>query len=81
MNTFCSVCGVASPWFPYLQSLPRDILGIPLFWTGGAGAHADSGGPTEWLNGTEAWKMLFESAENHASLFVTSLRFWNIFGG
>ncbi|KAJ7740230.1 hypothetical protein DFH07DRAFT_839274 [Mycena maculata] len=57
--------GAASPWFPYLKSLPREIPGIPLFWT--SGAHC--GDPTEWLNGTEAWKMLFESEENHASLF------------
>ncbi|KAJ7820271.1 hypothetical protein B0H13DRAFT_1661011 [Mycena leptocephala] len=64
------VIGATSPWFPYLQSLPREIPGIPLFWGRGANqpSLAQYGGPAEWLNGTEAWKMLFDLADNDSSL-------------
>ncbi|KAF8215073.1 hypothetical protein K438DRAFT_2008546 [Mycena galopus ATCC 62051] len=56
------VIGAASPFLPYLQSLPREIPGIPLFWARGANQPSLSqyGPPTEWLNGTEASKMLFD---------------------
>ncbi|KAF7348189.1 SET domain-containing protein [Mycena sanguinolenta] len=63
------VNGATSPFLPYLKSLPREIPDIPLFW----GAHqptlAQYGPPMEWLNGTEASKILFDSGDNHNSLF------------
>ncbi|KAJ7464726.1 hypothetical protein B0H11DRAFT_2050948 [Mycena galericulata] len=59
--------GVASPWSPYLESLPREIPGIPLFWNSGADSQTDD--PMRWLNGTEARKILFQSEDNQASLF------------
>ncbi|KAJ7214005.1 SET domain-containing protein, partial [Mycena pura] len=63
--------GAASPWSPYLQSLPREIQGIPLFWNGGArngSQHTQNGSPIEWLNGTEAAKILFDSGDSQTSL-------------
>ncbi|KAK7022172.1 SET domain-containing protein [Favolaschia claudopus] len=53
--------GSASQFFPYLQSLPPDVPGMPLFWRGGAG-------PMEWLNGTEAWKMMSAPTEGTSLL-------------
>ncbi|KAJ7250045.1 hypothetical protein B0H12DRAFT_1121337 [Mycena haematopus] len=65
------VIGATSPFHPYLESLPREIPGIPLFWD--RGGHQPSlsqyGHPMEWLNGTEASKMLFDSGDNDNSLF------------
>ncbi|KAJ6508242.1 hypothetical protein C8R45DRAFT_437371 [Mycena sanguinolenta] len=65
------VNGATSPFLPYLKSLPREIPGIPLFWN--RGAHQPSltqyGPPVDWLNGTEASKILFDSGDNHNSLF------------
>ncbi|KAJ6622619.1 hypothetical protein B0H10DRAFT_2431791 [Mycena sp. CBHHK59/15] len=70
----------ASPWHGYLQSLPREIPGMPLFWTrGGAQVHEgqhkpDLGNsdPMEWLRGTEAAKILWDSGEDNPGLFVNS---------
>ncbi|KAJ7028472.1 hypothetical protein C8F04DRAFT_1119455 [Mycena alexandri] len=65
------VIGATSPWFPYLQSLPREIPGIPLFWGRGVEnqqSFPQNGDPLEWLNGTEAWKMLFDSVDSDSSL-------------
>ncbi|KAJ6504744.1 hypothetical protein C8R47DRAFT_157139 [Mycena vitilis] len=63
--------GSRSPWAPYLQSLPREIPGIPLFWHGGAnqpGLPQSGSSPLEWLNGTEASKMLFGLGDSGSSL-------------
>ncbi|KAJ7490544.1 hypothetical protein FB451DRAFT_621547 [Mycena latifolia] len=61
----------ASPWSAYLKSLPREMPGIPLFWTSGADSQNKHGDPIEWLNGTEAGKMLFDddAGDNHSGLF------------
>ncbi|KAJ7696672.1 hypothetical protein B0H17DRAFT_389662 [Mycena rosella] len=58
--------GTASPWSAYLESLPRKIPGIPLFWTSGGRSQNDD--LTRWLNGTEAGKMLFDARDNHSGL-------------
>ncbi|KAJ7364877.1 hypothetical protein DFH08DRAFT_840207 [Mycena albidolilacea] len=64
------VIGATSPFFLYLQSLPRDLPSIPLFWACGANqpSLSEYGPPTEWLNGTEASKMLFDPGDNDTSL-------------
>ncbi|KAJ6583914.1 hypothetical protein DFH09DRAFT_1143797 [Mycena vulgaris] len=59
-----TVNGATSPWSAYLQSLPREIPGMPLFWT----THSQNGGLREWLNGTEGAKMLFDAEDNRPSL-------------
>ncbi|KAJ7133542.1 hypothetical protein C8R44DRAFT_24920 [Mycena epipterygia] len=53
-------CGAVSPWSAYLQSLPRTIPGMPLLWSNHS-LSQDEEDPTEWLKGTEAAKMLFDS--------------------
>ncbi|KAJ7668445.1 hypothetical protein DFH06DRAFT_1321698 [Mycena polygramma] len=62
--------GSRSPWAPYLNSLPQEIPGIPLFWHGGANQPGppQSGSPLEWLHGTEASKMLFGLGDSGSSL-------------
>ncbi|KAJ7160179.1 hypothetical protein C8R46DRAFT_1107268 [Mycena filopes] len=78
------VTGAASPWFPYLQSLPREIPNIPLFWARGVESPqslSQNGDPIEWLNGTEAWKMLFNSADSDSSLVKEIERYFHEVAG
>ncbi|KAJ7075784.1 hypothetical protein B0H15DRAFT_865764 [Mycena belliarum] len=61
------VNSATSPWSAYLESLPRKIPGIPLFWA--SGAHTKNGHAREWLHRTEAGKMLFGAGDCNSALF------------
>ncbi|KAJ7274064.1 hypothetical protein C8J57DRAFT_1178190 [Mycena rebaudengoi] len=61
----------SSSWYGYLQSLPVEIPGIPLYWTSGTestNSLPENSSPTEWLHGTEAEKSLLGSGESDHGL-------------
>ncbi|KAK2463049.1 hypothetical protein APHAL10511_004704 [Amanita phalloides] len=63
--------GKFSRWSGYLQSVPRDIVDIPVFWNSGTGAgemscHRQKDGTEalHWLRGTEVAKILTVGDDN-----------------
>ena len=49
--------GPESPWHGYFSSLPADGVDIAIFW--GLNGERDGVEAREWLEGTEAGKILF----------------------
>jgi hypothetical protein len=49
--------GSGSRWYGYLCSLPEDCVQIATFW--GVDGDRDGVEALNWLQGTEAWKLLF----------------------
>ncbi|KAF9463590.1 hypothetical protein BDZ94DRAFT_1297791 [Collybia nuda] len=57
--------GESSRWFGYLQSLPHNIVDLPIFWTHTTLAHSGDGQEgTMWLRGTEVLRHLQRTPEN-----------------
>ncbi|KAK6903011.1 hypothetical protein I204_07850 [Kwoniella mangroviensis CBS 8886] len=50
--------GEGSPFYGYLQSLPRDIIGLPIFWDLPEICGEDGKEAKKWLRGTEAEREL-----------------------
>ncbi|WVF72216.1 hypothetical protein IAT40_007028 [Kwoniella sp. CBS 6097] len=60
--------GTESPFYGYLQSLPREIIGLPLLWDVEDIRGEDGRLAREWLQGTEVEKELERRAEQGLSL-------------
>lgn len=54
--------GKSSRWFGYLQSLPKDIVDLPVFWTYDASSRDGREG-IDWLRGTEVERQLQRTSE------------------
>ncbi|WVQ70004.1 uncharacterized protein L199_008228 [Kwoniella botswanensis] len=50
--------GQSSPFYGYLQSLPRDIIGLPIFWDVSEVCREDGKEAKKWLRGTGAEREL-----------------------
>lgn len=64
-----------SRWYDYLQSLPNDLVDLPLFWEReiekkGANDAYDCAEALLWLAGTEAAKILDSKTECGSSILV-----------
>lgn len=69
-----SLKGSASRWCGYLQSLPEELVDLPVFWTLAEGnSLADRREGAKWLRGTEAERAIKRVSDGNGGVLVSQL--------